>query len=316
MSRGEMNITWSTKTVAKWLAAFAATIWIGAVVSSCHAETLTVSSFGIGHTRQDAVDKALIQAIEQVTGVKLRADRAISESIVSTGDGRAGNTSRITEAFQQDARQQSGGAIKTFDIVSVDPEGDGFIAHLNVSIERYEAPGSPTQDRRRIVVALPGNLGGLAPSEEALLRDALDGYLVQTRRFAVLDRENDAAYQAEMEMLKGPDVAVSETARIGQVIGADYVLITKVRQLDSSVQETVLPITGQHVSRQNTRTTADFVIIEIATRQMKWAGQIVSEITGDRESALRVLASQVGEKVVSDIYPLKSYRFSDQTPSS
>jgi hypothetical protein len=211
----------------------------------------------------------------------------------------------LNETQQQSLRRQTGGVVKNYSIVGVATEGDGFIAHLNVSIERYAPAGLPTQDRRRIVVAEPGNLANLAPSEVVVLREALDAYLVQTRRFAVLDRQNDSAYRSEMELLKGPDVAVSETARIGQVIGADYVLLTKLRQLGSTTQNTVLPITGQHVSRQSTRAGVDFVIVEIATRQVKWAGQIIRETVGDREAALREIATEIGAKVVSDIYPLR-----------
>ena len=268
-----MTTSYSSRAWEKWLFAAAIGLWIGFVISSAHGETITVSSFGVGQTRQDAIDKALIQAVEQVTGVKLRAARAISESLVSTSDGGSSNSSRITEGFQQEARQQSGGAVKSFDIVAVDHQGDGFIARLTVSIERYAPRGLPTQDRRRIVIAQPENLAGLAPTEVALLRDALNSYLVQTRRFAVLDRQNSAAYQAEMELLKGPDVAVSETAHIGQVIGSDYALIATVRRLEATTQDIVLPVTGQRVSRQTASAMADFVIIETATRQVKWAGQ-------------------------------------------
>ena len=59
------------------------------------------------------------------------------------------------------------------------------------------------------------------------------------------------------------------------------------------------------MSRQGTKTTVEFVVIEIATRQVKWAGQIVGETIGARDAALRALPPQIVEKVVSDIYPLR-----------
>ena len=304
MNREEEAAAAPRERWAKWFTATVAAVLTGAVITSGHAETLTVTSFGIGQTPQAAIDKALEQAVEQVTGVKLQVARGLSESVVSVDGGDRGG-SRVTEAFQQEARQQAGGIVKSFDIVSVELTSDSFVARLNVGVERYAPPGLPTQDRRRIIVAPPVNLANLAPSETAVLRDALEAYLVQTRRFAILDRQNDSAYRSEMELLKSPDVPISEAARIGQVIGADYVLLTKMRQLESTTQEAVLPITGQRESRTSSRATADFVVVEIGDRQVKWAGQVVNQTAGDRDAALRSLASQLGENVVSDIYPLR-----------
>jgi len=271
---------------------------------SANAETVRVNAEGQGKSRREAVAAALVSAVEQVSGVKIEGSSSLHQELSSSSTAESKSV-ELNELQQMAVKRQTGGIVKNYDVVGVDPEGDGFVARLNVSIERYTPPGLPTEDRRRIVVAQPGNLSSLAPSEVAVLRDALDSYLVQTRRFAVLDRENDAAYHSEMEMLKSPDVAVSETARIGQVIGTDYVLLTKVRQLESTTRDAVLPITGQRVTRQSTRSTAEFSIVEIATRQVKWAGQLTGETTGDRDAALRTLASQIGEKIVSDIYPLR-----------
>ncbi len=286
---------------------FAAAVVFVAVLSapySVRAEMVTVDAEGQGKSRQEAIAAALVSAVEQVSGVTIEGSSSLHQELSSSATSESQSV-KLNEIQQQAVRRQTGGIVKSYSVVGVETAGDGFVARLNVSIERYAPAGLPTQDRRRIVVAQPGNLASLAPSEVAVLHDALEAFLVETRRFAVLDRQNESTYRSEMELLKSPDVAVSETARIGQVIGADYVLLTKLRQLESTTKNAVLPITGQHVSRQSTRAAVDFVIVEIATRQMKWAGQIVSETVGDHDAALRELATEIGAKVVSDIYPLR-----------
>lgn len=285
--------------------AFAIALTVVAVNGGAHAETLTVSTFGVGQTRQQALDAALVQAIEQATGVKLQASRVLSEQMSSTVATTGESATSISETFQQQARQQSGGIIKSFEIVSVDRETDGFIARLRVDVERYSAPGLPTQDRRRIVIAPPSNLAGLLAAEIAVFDDAIGAFFVQTRRFAVLDRENDSTYRAEMALLKGPDVPVSETARIGQVLGTDYVLVDKIRRLETKVEEITLPVTRQKTSRTAFISAVDFAVVEIATRQVKWAGRVTLQGSGNREAALRALASELGERIVADIYPLR-----------
>src|SRR3954454_17112368 len=119
-----------------------------------HAETVTVSSFGLGRTQQEAIDKALVQAVEQVSGVRMQASRALSQSLTSSMDARSCDSTKISESFQQqlgqhsikmhesfhqDLAPQSVGPVKAFETISVAPDANGFKAQLRVSIERFSA---------------------------------------------------------------------------------------------------------------------------------------------------------------------------------
>lgn len=283
----------------------ALTLVVGALAHETSAETLTVSSSAMGQTERAAIDNALVQAVEQATGVKLEAERASAAAIATKSTPDNSISTQIEESFQEKLHQKTGGIIKGFDVQSVVRNNDGYTARLIVNIERFKPPGLPTQERRRIVVAAPINLAGLTNDEIDRLRAALNAYLIQTRRFAVLDRQNDAAYRSEMDLLKSPDAAAAEAARTAQVLGADYVLLAKVRKLQTVEQEKVLPITDQHVRREVSSIDADFVIVDIATRQLKWAGQIVDERQESRTKALEFLARKIGEEVVGAIYPLR-----------
>ena len=274
-------------------------------IAPAHSETVVVEAQGDGSSRGNAISSALIAAVEQVSGLKIEANSSLRRELSSISNGRE-RASDLEEKQQVEVLRRTGGIVKSYEVVSVEKVGDGgFIALLHVSIERYSTPGLPTQDRRRIAVASPANLASADPAQLALMRDALNSYLVQTRRFAVVDRENETAYRKEIDLLKSADVPVAETVRIGQVIGADYILLSKVRQLEATSREVVLPITGERVTRNSAKLSSDFIIIEIASRQIKWSGQVVAEVMGDREAAVRAAAAEIGEKVVSAIFPLR-----------
>jgi hypothetical protein len=274
-------------------------------ITPAHSETIVVEAQGDGSSRANAVSSALIAAVEQVSGLKIEANSSLRQELSSLSNGSE-RASDLEEKQQVEVRRQTGGIVKSYEVVGVDKVADGgFTAFLHVSIERYSPPGLPTQDRRRIAVAPPANLASADPAQLALMRDALNSYLVQTRRFAVVDRENETAYRKEIDLLKSVDVPVAETVRIGQVIGADYILLSKVRQLESISREVVLPITGERVTRNSAKLSSDFIIIEIASRQIKWSGQVVVEVTGDREAVVRAAAAQMGAKVVNAIFPLR-----------
>jgi hypothetical protein len=269
------------------------------------AETIVVEAEGQGTSRFNAIGAALTAAIEQVSGVRIDASGSLRQEMMSASNG-TDRTVSLSEEQQVETRRQTGGIVKSYDILSVEGDGGASVkAHLRVSIERFSVPGLPTQDRRRIVVAGPINLAKVDQGSLLLLRDSLNSYLVRSRRFAVLDRVNDAAYRKEMDVLRGPDVPLAETVRIGQVIGADYILLTKVREFESFTAEQVLPVTGERVMRSAVFISADFSVLEIATRQIKWAGQARFDSSGTIDAAIRSAADGIGEKVISGIFPLR-----------
>jgi hypothetical protein len=220
-----------------------------AVVTQVRSETIVVEAQGRGPSRSDAISSALVAAVEQASGLQIEANSVLRQELSSISNG-AESKHNLTGTHQMEVLRHTGGIVKSYEIISVESATDGsFNALLRVDIQRYSSPGLQTQDRRRIVVALPLNLASAEPSELAVMRDALNSYLVQTRRFAVLDRENDATYRKEMELLESPDVPLAETVRIGQVIGADYILLSKIRELEAASDDQALPITGRKVSR-------------------------------------------------------------------
>ena len=268
-------------------------------------ETIIVEAQGNGSSQSNAISSALIAAIEQVSGAKIETNSNIRQELSSVSNGSERKTD-LYEKQQIEVFRQTGGIVRSYDVISIENSGDGsFSALLRVSIERYSTPGLPTGDRRRIVVVLPTNLVDASPAELALLRDALNSYLVESRRFAVLDRENDSAYRKEMDLLHSPDVPIEETVRVGQMIGADYLLLSQIRELKATSREEVKPITRDKVTRKNAKLSCDFKVIEVASRQIKWSGQAAAEVAGDREAAVRAAASEIGEKVVNAIFPLR-----------
>jgi hypothetical protein len=297
----------TTASLRRWrlrLAAFCLVV-LGAAAGggAARAETVTVSAFALGRTQQDAVDKALVQALEQVTGVRLQSARALEESLASVTVGQQ-NVTVMSERFQQTMRQQSGGLVRGFQITSIEPEAGGFMARLSVDVERFVAPGLPTQDRRRIFVADPVDLTGRVGANAALLRERITSFLVQSRRFAVLDRHNDPVFKRELDLLRSADVPQQETLRIGQVLGADYIVLVKIRAFDTQTQSQTVRLTGRTVEQTSSLVNLDFSVFEVATRQVKWTGRFQEPQEGGLAQALDLAAARVGEDILNAIYPM------------
>jgi hypothetical protein len=126
-----------------------------------------------------------------------------------------------------------------------------------------------------------------------------------------------------MALVTGADAAPAERVRAGQVLGADYVVTGHIRVHPATTtgapEQTTyhtLELTGEVVSNTTPSTlrtipgslTADFEVIEIATRQIKFADQIV--ISG---SAVDELAEKIAVRITSAIFPPRLIEISDTT---
>jgi curli biogenesis system outer membrane secretion channel CsgG len=274
--------------------------WVG----PAHAEALRVDAQGFGATREEAIANGLAAAVEQVTGVKLEAKRTMNQVLASVSDGTR-DAIHVSEQSQQDLKQTAGGVVRQYSIRTVERDASGYVAKLVVDVERFSAPGLPTQERRRVVVAPMQDLTSKGHDQLAPFYDRLVSYLVQSRRFAVLDRNHDAAYRKEIALLDSPDVPLAETIRIGQVLGADYLILPKLRAADTASESSTVRLTGDLVTRRMSRMAVDFTLVDVATRQVKWTGRFNETHDVGAEQLTNRAAASVGEQVLDAIYPIR-----------
>jgi hypothetical protein len=93
--------------------------------------------------------------------------------------------------------------------------------------------------------------------------------------------------------------------RIGQALGADYVVVGRMRNVGAVRQESYITITGETIVRQFARGSLDFQVIEIATRQVLHAGSIEPGTAGNLTQILQRMTERLGREVTQSIYPLR-----------
>ncbi len=273
------------------------------------AASVEVDAEGSGPTREAAVAAGLVAAIQQATGVAVTSVQQMRAAMAAsaTGDGAS---AVLTEESQAETRRTGNGIVRSYRVLGVDREGPAeFAAHLSVSVEVFRPNGLGNDSRRRIAVAAftePGGARGLG----ALMRDRVTAALTRARRFAVVDRANDAAYANEMTALA--DAPLTERVRAGQVIGADYVLVGVIRSAAVSHHDETIELTGERIHSASSAVEADFQVIEIATRQVKWADTVRFTANGDdRGGLLQRAAERIAGEVTQTIYPMRLIRFDD-----
>lgn len=249
-------------------------------------ETVKVTADGYGASAPDAVAEAMRMAILQVNGatVDLATINAKLGIDVTTSQTAA---SMRAEGFADAVRTRSGGVVQNFRIVAMDepllPKGK-FKATIEAGIAKFAVPAE--MKRIKVVVAplrfdratIPvGDRSVPAEEVGAELRQRIQDALVNTGRFAVLDRDVGPELQQELDMITSGEAPKAEVAKLAQAATADVLWIGKVnnlaynrhaRQLRTSDRQIVSYSGGWSVSQK---------LVNVATRQVVTAETLRGE---------------------------------------
>lgn len=163
---------------------------------------------------------------------------------------------------------------------------------IKARIAQYRAPDE--EGRPKIVVAEPRVLspsysvgdGRVAADEVArAIRARLSDALSQTKRFIVLDREFGDELQSEIDHINSGNVRLVDSARLGQQLATDLILIPSIERFE----------------------------YPRSTRQLRMSDRQVTSYSGGGRITLRLLNAATGEVVMSDSF---DHQLSSTGPST
>ncbi len=196
---------------------------------------------------------------------------------------------------------------------------------LRAEIAQYKAPDEKGQPK--IVVVLPKTLmqtypvgDSQVPADEVAhaVRGRLSDILTQTKRFIVLDREFGADLQAEIDHINSGNVRAQDSARIGQQLATDLLLIPtierfeypkSVRKLRMSDRELVSYSGGGRITlRLVNAATGQVVMSQSFEHKLASADPSTMPRVIDGKSMasglMDALSSQIGGAIVTEIFPV------------
>jgi len=196
---------------------------------------------------------------------------------------------------------------------------------VRVDVAQYSAPDE--QGRPKIVVAMPKTSAArYAVGDDQVnaievanaVRARLSDILTQTKRFIVLDREFGSEMQAEIDHINSGNVRVQDSARLGQQLATDLILIPtierfeyprSVRQLHMSNRQLVSYSGGARITlRLLNAATGEVVMSDSFEHQLASAdpSTMPRVIDGANMAGemMGSLSGQIGGAVVSEIFPV------------
>lgn len=236
-----------------------------------------VITTGQGETLDQAIDVGLRRAVEQVSGVSIDSGRISSTTYVSDGE-----KSKVRDAMIDGTQITSKGDVK-YRILHEQCLNDFCNVKLEVSVKVDPRDKIKDQNSNRRTIAV-GQFTG--PKGTTIGKKVLK-YLVQDRKFKVLDNPNDPSLQYLVT---------------GKVITA----ATNKRVVDKS---RTVELTGERIKDVKTyyssKVLVEYRIVDIVNNQVKWSATIPTTSSRNNLSLLVDIASKkVFDQLKDNIYPM------------
>ena len=251
---------------------------------------------GSGASKDEATRNAISDALGRLKGI------SVSNASLKTQKFGGVQTGTI-QSFNPQTYKAAQGRIDSYEITNIDLEPNGsYVVRVNVYkilFERNEKPNVVIFNASRYK-----NLG-------ETLRQRLTNEMVQSKRFNVLDRKNDAYYKAEKALLQSEDASSEDLYKLGNVFGTDYMLVFNLRNVGASAKKSA------GVAATNSTSTAvkgdivvDYRMMLFATRELKLANTLNLTITlkddsvKSNEEAFEKIAKAIFTDISNTLYPI------------
>ena len=267
-------------------------------------------TIGIAENYKMAIRDAIREAISQVNGVTQETNSVIQTIEQSISNNEVDDNYSSTN-FQELIKENSKGSVKGYEIIRSGKNMDGlFEVEIKATIAKFAL--SKSAKRKRIAI-LPFRQtiesSSIDPSRSTrMLNQALTNYLVQTRKFTVLDRDFDDEVMSELNNLNESS-NIEDQAKIGQKLFADYILVGRLETFD--IQEIEKKYLTSDQIKKTTTGIIDFNyrVIDVPTKQIKYASNLREEINLNKKNQPESFfteqsSKKIGEEILYAIYPI------------
>ena len=273
---------------------------------------------------EDALKKALKEAISKVNGVTLKTE-SVLETIDKSLTTNEGSSASMGRDLKEKISEKSGGSIKSFDILKEYEDANGLqVVEIRATVAKFKL--SKTANRKRMaIVPFRINLNEIsifgktgfddADNLKKYLNQEFTNYFVQTRKFTILDREFDKEIAAELMNLDN-SVKIEDQVKIGQKLFADYIIVGR---LDFLVLEKIEKkfLTSDKILKKEIGTlNFSYRVIDVPTGQIKYSSKVALEVDIKKQTQpipylFNLTAQEAGLEIMYAIYPILVEKIED-----
>ena len=301
-------------------------VWIFLFTSKTFSEVsyIETTAKGKAETFEIALKKAFKRAIEQVNGVSLESNsvlETVDKTITTDGESSA----TLSRDLQETIKEKTKGSIKTFVITNEFKDSNGiYNVEINATIAKFALSKSAKRKRMAIVpfrinvneISIFGETYNDAENFRKYLNQEFTNFLVQTRKFTVLDREFDQEIQGELANLTDSD-NIEDQVKIGQKLFADYMIVGRLDFL--VIKEIEKKFLTSDIIKKKRIGVLNFSyrVIDVPTTQIKYSSSVNLEVDLKKETQIlpylfNLTAKKAGVEIMYAIFPVLIEKIEDQ----
>jgi hypothetical protein len=231
-------------------------------------EQRQVEANGLGKSENEAIQDALIQAISKIEGTSIESSKVsnVKRSILD-------NKENIQKDFKSKISSYTKGLISSYVLLSSNKDSDMmYQVRLKATIPVYNS-GEQTNRLRLAIIPFKINAEAQSTESKEFIQNwtkTLEEALVQTRRFAILDRNYQKETKSELDSYT-EGFNTSELARLGKRVGTDYLVTGELQNFIISDKSVKNPLTDEKIVRNKLSSLISLRIIDISSGQIKFA---------------------------------------------
>lgn len=245
-------------------------------ISSAHAalQEIMKEATGSGPTQQQAIAEALLIAAQSVNGtsVSSRTDLAEEVNMVVTNNHWS-YQGKVSPVFSVET--QGTNAINRFQVLSISGSGKNYRAKVRAYVSKFQSNVADQHLRRIAVMPFQFSYakthltdGNDADDFVIEVADLIGTQLANSRQLSLVSRDYIEEMASENAFLRW-DGAPAEMARLGQKVGADYILVGRINEAKATQERFYGAVpAGQQAIRLNWR------VIEVNTGKVAAAGTV------------------------------------------
>ena len=273
-------------------------------------EIVEVNAEGMGLTLGDAILDGLQSAVSMVNGVEVASQTRLEMATVSTETNQA-ESYTAASAFSKDITTATKGVVDGYDVLSSGRDsslGNNYVVQLAVRISKLKQ--SKQLNRLRMAVSglyVDDNVSDRRAADATALaiQNRVIDYLTQTRRFAMIDRNNIADTQTELNYIATSGMATRELARLGNKVGTDYLVVMILRELNTNIHQKKMKTNNRIKEIKQVVGEVSVRILDVATSQIKFSDTILIQSDRDYRALAKDGGRVIGQTIQNAIYPAR-----------
>ncbi len=280
------------------------------MVNGKNVQTRTVITTMSGNQSQDERDiEALGEFFETLA---IAAAVAEGKNVPKKNTSDSGNEPEYTQNYLKEMIDETKGGIKSYKVIKQYKNNDGRdVVKVRAEVAVFNLPKESMRTRIAVLPFNFYNVEGDVSRFNRLLTQGINDYLVQTKKFTVLDRDfvNEVANE-KRSILDGSAPAI-EMAKIGNEISADFILSGNVEDFyKKTVTKTILA-TGDEVSKDYAFMYLSYRLIDVATKQISFSNTIktLTPLSSDQLQAdsdmTEKVSQSLGQEILFSTYPVQ-----------